>query len=159
MSRGHWATPAARALLAAAVCALAACSEVTNGTGLISQRIGEAVREPGVREVDIARFTTFGWDRVRYLPSGTPRDEVCRAMGANRKYCGRVIRYDAVPADAVTLLFWLDGQLTHTELHALANGRLDFAPGGDGLPRASAVFRVVHRVQADGHDDIVLAPR
>ena len=138
---------------------LTGCSEVRNGTGMISQKIGEAAREPGTREVDLAQFTTFGWDRFYVFTAGTSRDEVCRFMGANRQHCGRIVHYPAVPDDAVTLVFALAGRVTHTELHALDNGRIDVAPAGEGVARSAAVFKVRRTVMAEGLDRIVLEPQ
>ena len=148
-----------RLVLLATAALLVACSEATNGTGLISQKIGEAAREPGAREVNIAKFTTFGWDRFYFFPAGTPRDEICKFIGANRNQCGRIIRYTEVPAEANTLVFALGSQLTHTELHALANGRFDVAPGPDGIAKEAAVFRVSKNSTGNGQDAIVLQPR
>lgn len=128
---------------AAAIClALAACSEVANGPGMISQRIGERVRDPVATEVDLASLTSFGWDRFVVFKPGTTREAICEFIGAKRPHCGRIIRYTVVPEDCVALAFALDNQLTHTELHALANGRFDATPPPAGLPRAASVFRI-----------------
>ena len=121
---------------------LAACSEVANGPGMISQRIGERVRDPAATEVDLGKLTSFGWDRFIVFPPGTAREVICETIGAGRDYCGRIIRYTAVPADCVALAFALDNQLTHTELHALANGRFAFTPPTGGQPRTASVFRI-----------------
>lgn len=122
--------------------ALAGCSEVANGPGMISQRLGERVRDPAATSVDLGRLTSFGWDRFVVFPSGTRREAICDFIGAGRAHCGRIIRYTAVPDDHVALAFALDDQLTHTELHALANGRFDLRPLPGGLPRSAAVFRI-----------------
>lgn len=46
-----------------ATCALLlGCSELLNGTGMISKRIGEVVHTPGSTEVDLAKLATSGWD-------------------------------------------------------------------------------------------------
>jgi len=118
------------------------CGELGNDTGMISQRIGQAVREPGTREVDISKLTTFGWEYFYFFKPGTPRETICSFIGANRNNCGRVIRYDKVPATHVALLFGLNGSLTHTELHALANGEFDFELPKDGVRKAQSVFQV-----------------
>lgn len=121
---------------------LAACSEVANGPGMISQRIGDRVRDPSATQVDLGQLTSFGWDRFIIFPPGTTREEVCRTIGAGRSQCGRIIRYTVVPPDCVALAFALGPQLTHTELHALANGRFDFTPPPGGQPRSASVFRI-----------------
>lgn len=121
---------------------IAACSEVANGPGMISQRLGERVRDPAVTEVDLGRLTSFGWDRFYVFKPGTTREALCEFIGAKRPQCGRIIRYTVVPDDCVALAFALGPQLTHTELHALANGRFDIAPSPGGQPRTAAVFRI-----------------
>lgn len=135
--------PRLSAFLALCV-ALAACSEVANGPGMVSQRIGDLVRAPAAREVDLGRLTTFGWDRFVVFKPGTPREAVCEFIGAGRSSCGRIVRYAAVPEDCVAIAFALDNKLTHIELHALANGRFEATTPPRSLPRAEAVFRI-HR--------------
>lgn len=131
------------AIAALAACfALAACSEVANGPGMISQRIGERVRDPSATVVDLGQLTSFGWDRFIVFPPGTKREVICEAIGAGRSQCGRIIRYTAVPEDCRALAFALGHQLTHTELHALANGRFGFTPPPGGQPRRASVFRI-----------------
>ena len=122
--------------------AFTACSEVANGPGMISQRIGERVRDPAATEVDLGRLTTFGWDRFVFFAPGTPREKICEFIGAGRSQCGRILRYTAVPECCAALAFALDNRLTHTELHALANGRFGFTPPPGGQPRAQSVFRI-----------------
>lgn len=146
-------------LALAVLLALGACSEATNGTGMISQRIGEVARDPNAREVDLAKLTTFGWDRFYFFKPGTPREEICKFIGADRNNCGRVIRYTMVPADSVTLVFALGGRLTHTELHALANGQFDLTPGEAGIRKPAAVFRIRRNPSGTGQDHIFLEPR
>jgi hypothetical protein len=124
--------------------ALAACSEVANGPGMISQRVGDIVRDPSAREVDLAKLTSFGWDRFVVFKPGTTREEICDFIGAGRNHCGRIVRYTVVPEDCVAIAFALNNKLTHIELHALANGRLDFSTPPRSQPRSAAVFRI-HR--------------
>ena len=119
----------------------AACSEVANGPGMISQRIGDIVRDPAATEVDMRKLTSFGWDRFVLFEPGTPREQICDFIGAKRPHCGRIVRYLSVPEDCVALAFALDKQLTHIELHALAHGRFDLRPRA-GMPREAAVFRI-----------------
>jgi hypothetical protein len=138
---------------------LAACSEATNGTGMISQRIGEAARKPDTKEIDVSKLTTFGWDRFYFFNAGTPRDEICKFMGANRTNCGRVIRYQVVPEGSVTMLFAMKGRLTHTELHDLENGKLDLVPKEDGFAKEDLVFRVRRSPSSNGKDSILLEPK
>lgn len=103
------------------------------------------------------KLTSFGWDRFYVFKPGTPREDICKFIGANRNSCGRVIRYPAVPVDSVTLVFALGGQLTHTELHALANGQFDIAPDDEkGLRKQAAVFRIRRSSSSTGTDHIVL---
>lgn len=124
--------------------ALVACSGAPNRPGMISERIGDVVRDPAAREVHLGKLTSFGWDRFVVFKPGTPRDEVCEFIGAGRSSCGRIVRYAAVPEDCVAIAFALDNKLTHIELHALANGRFDATTPPRSLPRAEAVFRI-HR--------------
>lgn len=128
--------------LVALCLALAACSEVANGPGMISQRIGDLVRDPAMQEVDLGKLTSFGWERFTTFPAGTTREQLCEFIAVKRTHCGRIIRYTTVPDGHMALLFALGDQLTHIELHALANGRFDFTPPPGGQPRAAAVFRV-----------------
>jgi hypothetical protein len=121
---------------------LAACSELGNGTGQISQRIGELARNPETKQIRLAELTTFGWDHFFIFKPGTKREEICEFIGADRSNCGRVIRYESVPQTHVTLVFGLGRQLTHTELHALANGRFDLPPTKEGYSKESAIFKV-----------------
>jgi hypothetical protein len=146
-------------LALATLLALGACSEATNGTGMISQRIGEMARDPEAHEVDLAKLTTFGWDRFYFFAPGTSREDICKFIGANRNNCGRVIRYAAVPSDSVTLVFALGGQLTHTELHALANGQFDITPGDAGIRKQAAVFRIRRNTPGTGRDRVFLEPK
>ena len=137
---------------------LVACSELGNGTGQVSQRIGDLARQPGTRQIDLAQLTSFGWDRFFVFKPGTTRAEICEFIGATRANCGRVIRYESVPDTHVALLFGLGGQLTHTELHALANGRFNLPPSERGYPKASAVFKV-RRALAGTHEELWLEPQ
>ena len=119
-----------------------ACSESTNSTGMISKRIGEVTRQPGVKELDLGGLTTFGWDRVYVFKPGATREEMCRFLGANRNDCGRVIRVERTPEGHVAMVFDLRGQVTHFEFHALDNGRFDVSFGESGIARTAAVFKV-----------------
>ena len=118
------------------------CSEATNGTGAISQRIGAALRDQRASEVDLGKLTSFGWDRFFVFPPGTNRTQVCAFIGANRNTCGRILRVEVPPDGHVFLLFGLGNQVTHVEMHALANGQFDLPPAALGVPREAAVFRV-----------------
>ena len=129
-------------LLVALGLTAAACSEVANGPGMISQRIGERVRDPAARQVDLGPLTSFGWDRLYLFQPGTTREAICAFIGAGRSQCGRIIRYTIVPADCVAMAFALGPNLTHIELHAQANGRFDLTPPPGGLPREQAVFGI-----------------
>jgi hypothetical protein len=149
----------AGSLLIALLLGVAACSEATNGTGMISHKIGELARDPGTRELDLTKLTSFGWDRFYFFKPGTSREDICKFIGANRSNCGRIIRYTAVPPDSVTLVFALGNQLTHTELHALANGQFDVTPGDEGVPKQAAVFRIRRSSSSGGEDRIVLEPK
>ena len=131
---------------------VAACSELGNGAGQISQRIGEVTSNPEAREVDLAKLTSFGWDRFFIFKPGTPREDICRFVGANRTNCGRVFRYESVPQDSMALLFGLGSQLTHTELHALANGRFDLPPSERGYPKSAAVFKIRRSLSGSGQE-------
>jgi hypothetical protein len=122
----------------------AACSEATNGTGSISQRIGDVARTPGTTEVDFGKLTTFGWDHFYALKPGTTREEVCKFIGAKRNVCGRVVRIERAPDDHMFLVFALRDQLTHIELHALANGQFDFSFPDTGITRSASVFKIRH---------------
>ena len=141
--------------LAAILVAVAAiaCSEATNSTGSISKRIGEEARAAGTAEVDLGKLTSFGWDRFFVFKPGTTREEVCKFIGANRNVCGRVVRIERAPDDHMFLVFALGGQLTHLELHAVANGQFDFAIPESGLPRSAAVFKV--RRSSSGTSEII----
>jgi len=127
-----------------------ACSEATNGTGSISKRIGESARTPGTTEVDLGKLTSFGWDRFYAFRPGTTREEVCKSIGANRNVCGRVVRIERAPDDHMFLLFALGGQLTHVELHAVANGQFDFTVPESGFPRTASVFKVRRNSSGSG---------
>jgi hypothetical protein len=150
-----------KVLLTGAVAMLVAgCSELGAGTGQISKRIGEITRDPSSREVDLAKLTSFGWEYFHYFNPGTTREEICTVIGANRNQCGRIIRYERVPATHVALLFGLNGNLTHTELHALENGEFDMPPlKQGGYPKSASVFTI--RRGAGGTDSgrIFLEPK
>lgn len=141
-------------LLVGAVLSIVGCSEATNGTGMISKRIGELAHSPGAAEVDLGALTTFGWDRFYAFKPGTTREEICAFIHAGRYSCGRIVRIERAPADHMFLVFALDGQLTHIELHALANGQFGFQFPESGVPRSAAVFRVRHSLS--GSEDILL---
>jgi hypothetical protein len=135
---------------------LGACSEGRNGTGMISQRLGEAARQPGARTVDLGTLTSFGWDRVYAFKPGAIREQMCAFIGADRNSCSRVIRVDRTPEGHVGMVYDLQGRVTHFEFHALANGRFDTDFGPQGLPRSRAVFRVRH---STGTDEVWLEPQ
>lgn len=141
-----------------AVVLATACSEAINGTGSISKRVGEAARTPGTTEVDLGKLTTFGWDRFFAFKPGTTREEVCKFIGANRNTCGRIVRIERAPDDHMFLLFALGGQLTHLELHAVANGQFDFSFPESGLPRSASVFKV-RRSSSSSGEVIWLEPK
>ncbi len=138
--------------------AFVACSELGNDTGQVSQRIGELARNPQTRQISLADVTSFGWDRFFVFQPGTKREEICQFIGAKRTNCGRVIRYESVPATHVALVFGLGNQLTHTELHALANGRFDLPPSERGYSKEAAVFKV-RRALAGAEQEIWLEPQ
>ncbi len=146
-------------LLLAAALVLAGCSEATNSTGMISKRIGEVVHEQKAAELDLPKLTTFGWDRFFVFKPGTTREEVCKFIGANRNTCGRIVRIERAPPDHMFLVFGLAGQLTHVELHAVANGVFDLPNHDDGHPKSASVFKVRRSSASNGAEDIVLEPR
>ena len=146
-------------IVAVLALALSACSELGAGTGQISKRIGELVSDPSAKEVDLSKLTSFGWDRFYYFKPGTSREDICKFIAANRNVCGRVFRYESVPPDYMALLFGLGGNLTHTELHALKNGRFEMALDESGFPKERSVF-MIHRVSSGTDNDVVvLEPR
>ena len=121
------------------------CSEMRNSTGTISKRIGEVVHAPGATEVDLGKLTSFGWEYFYAFKPGATREEVCQVINAGRNVCGRIVRIEKAPDDHMFLIFGLNGQLTHIELHAVENGRFDMEFGEHGLPRSKAVFKVRRR--------------
>jgi hypothetical protein len=150
------------ARLAAVVLASAlaiGCSEMRNGTGAISQRIGEVVHTPGSAEVDLGKLTSFGWDHFFAFKPGTTREEVCRFIGAGRSVCGRIVRIEKAPDDHMFLIFALHGQLTHIELHALENGRFDMQFAEGGHPRSKSIFRIRRSLSGADKDRILLEPK
>jgi hypothetical protein len=149
----------ARSLVVALALGAGACTEATNGAGMISRKIGEAARQPAATEVDLARLTSFGWDRFHVFDSGTPRESICQFVGARPARCGRVIRYTVVPDEHVALVFTLNGRVTHTELHAQDNGEFDLTPGDQGHPKAASHFRVRKSPSSAGPDHILLEPK
>jgi hypothetical protein len=146
-------------LSTAAAIVLVGCGELGNDTGMISQKVGKVVHEPGAKEVDFAKLTTFGWEYFYFFKPGTPRDTICAFIGANRTNCGRVLRYDKVPSTHVALLFGLNGNLTHTELHALVNGEFDFELPQDGVSKAKAVFRIRKSSGGSDQERVFLEPK
>ena len=134
------------------------CSEAMNGTGMISKRLGEAARTPGTTEIDLGELTTFGWDRFYAFGPGATREEVCRFIHAGRNVCGRIIRVERAPADHTFIVFALQGQITHVEQHALANGLFDFTFPESGQPRSASLFRV-RRSSSGGGEVILLEPK
>ncbi|MCH7345480.1 hypothetical protein LZ017_19050 [Pelomonas sp. CA6] len=138
---------------------LLGCSEASNGTGSISKRIGEIVHTPGATEMDLRKLPTFGWAYFLASRPGASREEVCKLIGAGRNVCGRIVRIEKAPDDHVYLLFGLNGQLTHIELHALANGHFDMEFPAEGLPKADAVFRIRRSSTGSGPDTIFLEPK
>ena len=138
---------------------IASCSEMRNDTGIISKRIGEIVHTPGTAEVDLRALPTFGWEYFYVSKPGVTRDEVCKLIGARRNVCGRIVRIEKAPDDHVYLLFGLNGQLTHIELHDLANGRFDMQIPAEGFPKSKAIFRVRRSSSGSGNDTILLEPK
>ena len=139
--------------------ALVACSAAPNSAGQISERIGQFANDPSNREVDLTKLTSFGWDRLFMFKAGTTRDEICKFLNANRNTCGRVVRYESVPSGHTAILFVLGYQLTHIELHALANGEFDIDPGPSGLPKSSCVFKVRHVASTGSNPVAHLEPK
>jgi hypothetical protein len=142
-----------------AALALSACSEMRNGTGMVSKRLGEATHTPGATEVDLGKLTTFGWDRFYAFKPGATREEVCKFIHAGRNACVRVVRVDRAPEDHMFLIFGLQGQVTHVELHAVANGQFDFTFSDAGQPRSESVFRIRRSLSVMGSDTIWLEPK
>lgn len=140
-------------LLAVLVVALGACSEATNGTGGISKHIGAAARDPSASEVDLGKLTSFGWDRFYVFKPGTSREQVCAFIGANRNQCGRIIRVPEPPEGHVFMIFGLGNQLTHVEMHALANGEFDVDFPDAGISKAAAIFRI--RRSTSGNSELI----
>lgn len=138
---------------------LLGCSEASNGTGTISKRIGDLVHTSGAKEVDLRKLPTFGWEYFYVSKPGASREEVCNFIGAGRSVCGRIVRIDKAPSDHVYLMFGLNGQLTHIELHALANGQFDMQIPAEGFPKSKAVFRVRRSSTGSGTDAIFLEPK
>lgn len=145
------------ALVLASALALG-CSEVRNSTGTISKRIGELVHTPGSTEVDLGKLTTFGWEYFYAFKPGTTREEVCQFIGAGRNVCGRIVRIEKAPDDHLFLIFGLNGQLTHIELHAVENGEFDMKFAEDGHPRSKSVFNVRRSVSGSDKHRIFLEP-
>lgn len=149
-----------RFLIGLALCMqLTACSEATNGTGTISKRIGEVVHTPGATEVDLRKLPTFGWEYFYVSKPGVTREAVCQLIRASRTTCGRIVRIEKAPEDHVYLLFGLNGQLTHIELHALANGQFDMQSPEESVPKSKAVFNIRRSSSASGVERIVLEPK
>jgi hypothetical protein len=154
----HLPLPLSLAFVLAAIACLG-CTEAINSTGMISKRIGEEVHQKKASEVDLAKLTTFGWDRFFVFKAGTTREDVCKFIGANRNVCGRIVRIERAPEDHMFLLFALGGQLTHVELHAVTNGEFDVPSLAEGHPKSHAVFRVQRSSSSNTVDRIVLEPR
>ena len=142
-----------------AIAVLLGCSEMRNSTGAISQRIGEVVHAPGAAEVDLSKLTSFGWEYFYAFKPGTTRDEVCKFIGAGRSACGRIVRIERAPDDHMFLIFGLNGQLTHIELHAVENGLFDMRFTEGGHPRSKSVFKVRRNSSASGKDVVFLEPK
>ena len=142
------------------LCALiASCSEMRNDTGIISKRSGDLVHTPGTTEVDLRTLPTFGWEYFYVSKPGVTREEVCRLIGAGRNVCGRIVRIEKAPDSHVYLIFGLNGQLTHIELHDLANGRFDMQIPAEGFPKSKAVFRVRRSSSCTENDAVLLEPK
>jgi len=133
-----------RILILAMALILSACNAAPNSAGQISERIGQAANDPSTKELDLSKLMSFGWDRLHLFKAGTTKEEICRFLNAGRNTCGRVVRYEVVPADHVAMLFTLGDRLTHLELHAMANGVLDVNVPEGGLPREACRFAVRH---------------
>jgi hypothetical protein len=130
-----------------------------NSTGTIIKRIGEVAHTPGVTEVDLSKLTTFGWEYFYVSKLGVTREEVCKLINAGRNVCGRIVRIEKAPDDHVYLLFGLNGQLTHIELHALSNGHFDMQVGEEGHPKSKSIFKVRRNLSGSGNDVIFLEPK
>lgn len=141
-------------LLAAAL--TGACSEISNGAGQTSQKIGQITHDPAATQVNLPQLTSFGWDYFYFFKAGTTREQICTFIEAKRTQCGRVIRYAAVPEGYVALFFGLRGQLTHTELHDLGNGEFDFTVPEHGFPRQRSVFIIRRATSGTAKDRILL---
>ena len=139
-----------------AAIAAGACSELGNGAGQISQRIGQVTHDPSATQVNLPKLTSFGWEYFYFFRAGTTRDEICKFIDAKRTNCGRVIRYESVPEGFVALFFGLNGQLTHTELHDLSNGEFDFNVPENGFPKEKAVFTIRRASTGAKQDHILL---
>jgi hypothetical protein len=137
---------------------LLACSEMRNSTGTISKRIGDLVHEQKATTIELGSLTSFGWEYFFAFPPGTTREEVCALIQAGRNVCGRIIRIERAPDDHMFLLFGLNGNLTHVELHAVKNGRFDITFTGAGHPRSKSTFRVRRSSTSGTTDNITLEP-
>lgn len=153
------ATPLFAIAAACLVASLIACSEVTGGPGQISQKLGAATSDLSAKEVDLAKLTSFGWDRLFLFKAGTQRKEICQFIGAKPGLCERVLHFESVPAESMALLFGLQGQLTHAEVHSLSNGRFDVTPTEAGIPKEACVFKIRRDSSPDGTTTVWLEPR
>ena len=147
------------AAVIAIVLSALSCSEAMNNTGTISKRIGEVVHTPGATEVDLTKLTTFGWEYFYAFKPGTTREAVCKFIGAGRNVCGRIVRIERAPEDHMFLVFGLNGQLTHIELHAVENGRFDMQFPENGYPRNKSVFKVRRSSSGSEKDVVFLEPK
>jgi hypothetical protein len=118
------------------------CSELGGGTGQVSKKIGAITQDPAVRELDLGKLTGFGWEYFYFFKPGTTREEICSFIGAKKGSCERIFRYERVPETHVALLFGLNGNLTHTELHDRAFGEFEIEMKEGGYPRSESVFLI-----------------
>lgn len=133
-----------------------ACSEISNGAGQISQKIGQITHDPAATQVNLPQLTSFGWEYFYFFKAGTTREQICQFIEAKRTHCGRIIRYDVVPEGYVALFFGWNGQLTHTELHDVGNGEFDFTVPEQGFPKKKSVFTIRRATSGTAKDRILL---
>jgi hypothetical protein len=120
-------------------------------SGYLSGPVGKAlrneVRERKQREIDLVSMVPFKWDELFLFEPYSPRSEVCKELRLKESECSSIVKSESTDDGQMLLVFKLEAQIVHTEMHIRFNG--DFTPLDFKQPITPTTAKF--RVQEEGH--------
>lgn len=113
----------------------------------IGERLSDALREDGGKELDLKKIVPFAWDELFLFSPYYPTENVCKDLGLDAVSCKKTITQESTDDGVMLMVFRHQGRVVHVELHNRWNG--DLTPSLDANPIASnsAVFVVKDRTR------------